>query len=72
MTKCVAVDSLTGFNVKDLRFTAGINKEKAYLSNVIIQHENTILNFDKGELTLPSKKKGRKLHYVYCGLKFFF
>ena len=63
MTKCVAVDSLTGFNVKDLRFTAGINKEKAYLSNVIIQHENTILNFDKGELTLPSKKKGRKLHY---------
>lgn len=63
MTKFTAVDSLTGFNVKDLRFTAGINKEKAYFSDITIQQENTILNFDKGELTLPSKKAGRKLSY---------
>lgn len=63
MTKFTAVDSLTGFNVKDLRFTAGINKEKAYLSDITIQHENTVLKFDKGELTMPSKKAGRKLTY---------
>ena len=63
MTKFTAVDSLTGFNVKDLRFTAGINKEKAYLSDITIQHENTVLKFDKGELTLPSKKAGRNLTY---------
>ena len=28
-----------------------------------IQHDSTVLKFDKGELTLPSKKKGRKLTY---------
>ena len=63
MTKFVAKDSLTGFNVHDVRFTAGINQEKVYLSDVTIQHDSTVLKFDKGELTLPSKKKGRKLTY---------
>lgn len=63
MTKFVAKDSLTGFNVRDLHFTAGINKEKVFLSNVTIQHDSTVLTFDKGELTLPSKKQGRKLTY---------
>ena len=63
MTKFVAKDSVTGFNVRDLHFTAGINKEKVYLSDVTIQHDSTVLKFDKGELTLPSKKKGRKLTY---------
>ena len=63
MTKLVAKDSVTGFNVRDLHFTAGINKEKVYLSDVTIQHDSTVLTFDKGELTLPSKKQGRKLTY---------
>lgn len=63
MTKFVAKDSVTGFNVRDLHFTAGINKEKVYLSDVTIQHDSTVLTFDKGELTLPSKKQGRKLTY---------
>ena len=63
MTRCVARDSVTGFNVRDLRLTAGINKEKIYFSDVTIQHDSTVLKFDKGELTLPSKKKGRKLTY---------
>lgn len=63
MTKFVAKDSLTGFNVRDLHFTAAINKEKVYLSDVTIQHDSTVLTFDKGELTLPSKKQGRKLTY---------
>lgn len=63
MTKFVAKDSLTGFNVRDVHFTAGINKEKVYLSDVTIQHDSTVLTFDKGELTLPSKKQGRKLTY---------
>lgn len=63
MTRCVARDSVTGFNVRDLRLTAGINKEKIYFSDVTIQHDSTVLKFDKGELTLPSKKKGQKLTY---------
>lgn len=63
MTSFVAKDSLTGFDVKDLRFTAGINKEKVHLSDVTIQQEGTVLTFDHGEVILPSKKAGRKLVY---------
>ena len=63
LTRFEATDTLTGINVRDLHFTAGINKEKVYLSDVTIQHDSTVLTFDKGELTLPSKKQGRKLTY---------
>lgn len=63
MNRFVARDTLTGFNVRDLRFTAGINKEKVFLSDVTIQQDSTVLTFDKGEMTLPSKKAGRQLSY---------
>ena len=58
-----ATDSVTGFNVKDLRFQAGINKEMARLSDVIIQQESTVLTFDSAQVQLPSKKAGRRLTY---------
>lgn len=63
LTKCVAIDSITGFNVKDLRFQAGINKEKAFLNDVTIQQESTVLTFTNAVVQLPSKKAGRKLAY---------
>lgn len=64
MTRFVARDSLTGFNVKDLRFLAGVNfKEAAYLSDITIQQENTILNIDNAKIVLPSKKDGRKFAF---------
>jgi len=63
MTQFVARDSVTGFNVKDLRFNAGINKEYAHLTDVTIQQENTVLTFDEGTLHFPSKKKGKALAY---------
>ena len=63
MTNFVARDSVTGFNIKDFRFNAGINKELAHLTDVTIQQENTVLTFDEGTLYFPSKKKGKKLAY---------
>ena len=63
VTRCVATDQETGSNVKDLRLTAGINKEEAHLSDVHIQQESTVLTFDSAPVVLPSKKQGRKLSY---------
>ena len=64
LTKCVARDSITGFDIKDLHFDAGINKTSAYIRNLELQHLNTKLNFDSATIQLPSKKQGRKLQYT--------
>lgn len=64
LTKCMARDSITGFDVKDLHFDVGINKTTAYVSNLELQHLNTKLSFDSATIQLPSKKQGRKLEYA--------
>lgn len=63
LTNFVAKDSLTGFNVKDLRFTVGANKQQARLSDIVVQQENTVLQFDSASIVLPSKKEGRKFSF---------
>ena len=63
LTHFVAKDSLTGFNVKELRFTVGATKQKAMLNNVVVQQESTILKFDSASVVLPSKKEGRKFSF---------
>lgn len=64
LTRFVAADTLTGFNVKDLRLKAGINfKRAAYLSDITVQQENTVLTFDSATVMLPSKKDGRKFAF---------
>ena len=63
MVKFEAVDTITGFNVKELKFHAGINKKAAYLRDITVQQENTVLNFDSATIQLPSKKEGRKFSF---------
>ena len=63
LTQFVAKDTLTGFNVKDLRFTVGATKQRARLQNIVVQQENTVLQFDSATLVLPSKKEGRKFSF---------
>lgn len=63
MKRFVAKDTLTGFNVKDLHFTVGATKEHAHLRDIVVQHENTVLNFDSAYVILPSKKQGRKFAF---------
>ena len=69
LTKFVARDSVTGFNVKDLRLRAGISKGVAHVKNVTIQHESTVLKFDSATIVLPSKKKGRKFLFQSSTIK---
>lgn len=63
LTKFVARDTLTGFNVKDLRFTVGATKRQAHLRHIIVQQESTVLHFDSAYVVLPSKKEGRKFSF---------
>ena len=63
LTQFVANDSVTGFHVKDLRFTVGATKERARLSNIVVQQESTVLQFDSADLVLPSKKEGRRFSF---------
>lgn len=63
MKSFVAKDTLTGFNVKDFHFTVGATKQNAHLRDIVLQHENTVLNFDSAYVVLPSKKQGRKFSF---------
>ena len=63
MKSFVAKDTLTGFNVKDFHFTVGATKQNAHLRDIVLQHENTVLNFDSAYVVLPSKKEGRKFFF---------
>ena len=63
MKRFVAKDTLTGFNVKDLHFSVGATKEHAHLRDIVVQHENTVLEFDSAFVVLPSKKQGRKFAF---------
>ena len=63
LTKFVAKDTLTGFNVKDLRFTVRATKRQAHLRDIVVQQENTVLQFDSAYVVLPSKKEGRKFSF---------
>ena len=63
LTDFVAKDSLTGFNVKDLRFTVGATKQSAMLKDIVVQQESTILKFDSASIVLPSKKEGRRFSF---------
>lgn len=63
MKRCVAKDTLTGFNVKDFHFSVGATKQNAHLRDIVLQHENTVLNFDSAYVVLPSKKEGRKFSF---------
>ena len=63
ITECQARDSVTGIDIRDLRTKIFANKEKAHLHETTIQQKNTVLSIKEAELTLPSKKEGRKFSY---------
>lgn len=69
MKQCVVVDSVAGVNLKDLRFKVGAGRQTVSLADVVIQQENTTLQFEAGEMRLPDKEKGRALAYSTSDIK---
>ena len=70
LQRCEALDSLTGFNVKDLRFKAGVNfKKAAELRDITVQQKSTVLTFDSATVVLPNKKQGRRFSFTTSKIK---
>ena len=57
------VDKTAGINITDLRFRAVTDMQQVRLSDVALQLPNTRLSIPSADITLPSKKKGRRLAY---------
>lgn len=58
-----ARDSVTGIDIRDLRTHLNANKQVAHLTDLTLQHRQTVLNVASADFVLPSKKEGRKLSY---------
>ena len=69
LTEGCITDSVMGINLKDLRFKVGVNQETAHLTDVVIQQDDTTIQFDEGELRLPNKKTGTRLAYSTSEIK---
>ena len=70
MNHMEAKDSVTGFNLKNMHFDAGVKKERVHLQHIMIQQEeNTVLSFDSASVVLPSKKLGRKFSFQTSRIK---
>ena len=64
-----ARDSVTGFNLKEVHFAAGILKDRVNLRHIMVQQETTVLKFDSATVVLPSKKQGRKFSFQTSRIK---
>jgi len=69
LTACDANDRGSGLHVRDLRCQVGGTAGKLHLTDVAIGLANTTLNFDSGDVSLPSKKKGRPLLFSTSTIK---
>ncbi len=63
LTQMTAKDSVTGFDIRDLHAAFKATKEKVNLSDIVLQQRDTKLQIAQAQLTLPSKKAGRKFSY---------
>lgn len=69
MNHMEAKDSVTGFNFRNIRFDAGIMKDRLHLQHIMVQQETTTLTFDSANVVLPSKKLGRKFSFQTSRIK---
>ena len=61
LTECDVNDLASGLHITDFHLRFRHQGEKLTLSDAVICMKNTKLTFAKGEIQLPSKKKGRPL-----------
>nr|MCR4808524.1 hypothetical protein [Prevotella sp.] len=57
------VDTVSGFDIRDLRLKVTTDLHKLHVTDAVIQQGNTIINIPGAEVQLPSKKKGIALQF---------
>ncbi len=63
LLQCTARDTMTGFDIKDLRCDVLVNKGVAHISNLTLQQKSTKLKIEKAEMVLPNKKDSIPLSF---------
>ncbi len=63
LTECVAQDSITGMDFRNLTARAVLVKGRLLLNDINVQQGDTKLHIANAEMQLPSKKKGIKLAF---------
>lgn len=63
LLQCTARDTMTGFDIKDLRCDVLVNKGVAHITNLTLQQKSTKLKIEKAEMVLPNKKDSIPLSF---------
>ncbi len=69
LTGFQASDSVTGIDIRDLHTHINANKQVAHLTDLSIQHRQTVIQVASADLVLPNKKEGRKFTYSTGAIK---
>lgn len=63
LTRAEVHDSVTGIHLQKLQAKLRTNLQTLFVDDLTLQWHNTHLQFDHGEMQLPSRKQGRTLAY---------
>ena len=63
LLQCTARDTMTGFDIKDLRCDVLVNKGVAHITNLTLQQKDTKLKIETAEMVLPNKKDSIPLSF---------
>lgn len=63
LTHCTAIDTITGFDIRDLHTAFTTDMKRIHFTDMVLQQRDTRLSIPQAEMTLPSKKEGRRLSY---------
>lgn len=64
VTKGYASDSITGMDIKDLRFTVAANKHQAHITDLTVLQKSTSIRVPEADINFPDKAKGTGLSYI--------
>ena len=61
--QCTAIDTVSGFDIRDLRCDVNVIKGVAHIKNLNLQQKDTKLKIEKAEMVLPNKKDSIPLSF---------
>ena len=61
--QCTAKDTLSGFDIRDLRCDVRVIQGVAHINNLVLQQVDTKLQIEKAEMVLPNKKDSIPLSF---------
>ncbi len=63
LTRCVATDTVTGIDLRELRCDIAANRRAIRFTDVVVRQGDTRLRIARGDIDLPDKAAGRPISY---------